>query len=248
MKKSMVVFALLVVVFLSSCATGPKVYSVSGDEDFFVQESAFFHPRSPFRFAVGDKFEVRFGYKKILNPTLDIPNQTVIVDDNGYAKFNLVGSARVAGSTIQRIDSLLAKWYQPFFVGELDVNIIVRELGTREVYVAGAVKEPGAVELSRDMTVLRAIVSTGGPTEKARMDNVVLVYIDGEGDWRVSLLDLTPARLELLMQNDRKLGFCDLVYVPDEKIGNMDEVQLLQYVLGMDLPDRWRWYASMVGK
>ena len=67
--------------------------------------------------------------------------------------------------------------------------VYIPESDDEMVYVMGEVRTPGAVRLKSDLTVLDAIMSTGGPTEDAKLTNVYLVrQINGRG--HVQQIDL----------------------------------------------------------
>lgn len=73
-------------------------------------------------------------------------------------------------------------------------TVFVPEAGI--VFVEGAVEKPGAVQLERDTTVLKAIAQAGGPKTYAIEDEVQVIRQDTDGDGRpeIRVVDLDTVR------------------------------------------------------
>ena len=53
----------------------------------------------------------------------------------------------------------------------------------REIYIAGEVKTPGVIEYQDELTVLDALLRSGGPTkETADIENIILIRTQADGE------------------------------------------------------------------
>jgi polysaccharide biosynthesis/export protein len=121
-------------------------------------------------FNVGDQIEVRFPYA----PTW---NQVVDVAPDGSASFMAIGRLIVAGMSPGTLNQSLREAYS-LVLENPELDVVVRGLAARTVYVMGEVEEPGAIELGPDrrMTLLEAIASADGPhKETAYLAQTLLV-------------------------------------------------------------------------
>ena len=101
--------------------------------------------------------------------------------------------------------------------GELAYNIRLKpndlvylpDAADTMVYVLGAVSRPGALPLSRDMTILAALGQAGGPTQDANQEQIALYRPGVEASEKVTLRNL------MLSENSHfTLKDGDVVYVP----------------------------------
>ncbi|HEX3628038.1 MAG TPA: polysaccharide biosynthesis/export family protein [Verrucomicrobiae bacterium] len=103
--------------------------------------------------------------------------QKVALD--GTLNLNMVGRVPVAGKTVTQLQKELTKDYEPFAKGDIiTVNLIT---SGAIVYVSGAVLRPGPMELNHPLTVLEAVMGSGGfDNTRAKLSNVtVLRIVDG---------------------------------------------------------------------
>jgi protein involved in polysaccharide export with SLBB domain len=106
---------------------------------------------------VGDQIEVRFAS----SPTW---NQVVDITSDGGASFLAIGRLIVAGMSPGRLNQTLTDAYSRVLTNpELDVS--VKSLGARTVYVMGEVLNPGEFALGPDrrLTLVEALARAGGP-------------------------------------------------------------------------------------
>src|SRR5436190_7289829 len=100
------------------------------------------------------------------NPEL---SRTVPVRPDGKVSLPLVNDIQAAGLTpVDLRDQVTAKLSE--YIPAPEVSVIVREVHSRKVTVAGAVQLPGRYELKSTMTVLEVIALAQGLTDFAARD------------------------------------------------------------------------------
>ncbi len=125
---------------------------------------------------------VRLTFRKL--PEL---NQTQKVRSDGRITLLQVGTVKAAGKSVDNLQSELAARYELKTAGDLTVSLESTYLA---VYVTGAVGRPGKVLLERPMTVLEAIMESGGfDRETANLKRVTLTRLVG-GKYVTRRIDL----------------------------------------------------------
>lgn len=98
-------------------------------------------------------------------PDASIASVTVRAD--GKVTLPLIKDVLVAGLTPAQAEKMITTKLMPFII-EPDVNVIVREIHSKRIYLIGALHKQGPVDLRYPMTVLQAITEAGGPNEFAK--------------------------------------------------------------------------------
>ena len=93
-------------------------------------------------------------------------NQTGFVRPDGRLSLSLVGEIAAAGKTVQQLQDHLTAVYTQTVKGAV-VTVIVKEIKSRPVYFIGGFAAPGAIQLTRDLTLLQAISMVGGVVPNA---------------------------------------------------------------------------------
>jgi polysaccharide export outer membrane protein len=115
------------------------------------------------------------------NPEL---SRTVPVRPDGKVSLPLVNDIQAAGLTpIDLRDQVTSKLSE--YIPAPEVSVIVREVHSRKVTVAGAVKLPGRYELKSTMTVLEVIALAQGLTDFASRDRIVILRQNGQKTERI---------------------------------------------------------------
>jgi polysaccharide biosynthesis/export protein len=115
------------------------------------------------------------------NPEL---SRTVPVRPDGKVSLPLVNDIQASGLTpIDLRDQVTAKLSE--YIPAPEVSVIVREVHSRKVTVAGAVKLPGRYELKSTMTVLEVIALAQGLTDFASRDRIVILRQNGQKTERI---------------------------------------------------------------
>jgi protein involved in polysaccharide export with SLBB domain len=112
-------------------------------------------------FAVGDQLEVRFASA----PTW---NQQIEITTDGSASFLGIGRLIVAGLSPGRLKQALSEAYAPVLENP-EIDVVVKLLGARTVYVMGEVLKPGEFLLAPDrrLTLVEALARAGGPIKES---------------------------------------------------------------------------------
>ncbi len=142
------------------------------------------------------------------------------VRPDGMIAYPHLGTVPVAGRTpedvaVQISEGLAAIYRYP------RVTINIAEAPGNRVFVGGAVRNPGAFELTSHSTVAQAITATGGVLPTADARRVALVREDAQGTQQIYFFDY--ADMLASSNNGRppvRLQRGDLVFVPSSRIGN----------------------------
>jgi polysaccharide export outer membrane protein len=142
------------------------------------------------------------------NPEL---SRTVPVRPDGKVSLPLVNDIQAAGLTpVDLRDQVTAKLSE--YIPAPEVSVIVREVHSRKVTVAGAVKLPGRYELKSTMTVLEVIALAQGLTDFASRDRIVILRQNGQKTERI------PFNYRKISDSAQQDNFLirpgDIVFVP----------------------------------
>ena len=176
--------------------------------------------REPYRIRVGDALDVRF-YK---TPELNVEKVPVRID--GKISLDLVGDVQAAGLGTDELATDLVRAYSK----ELEdprIAVIVRDFGGT-VFVGGEVGKSASLKFSDGLTALGAIQATGGFTDRASKENVILVRRTG-GRYEGYRLFLQQALTGEDFTQDVALQPNDVLYVPRSRVANVN-VFVEQYI------------------
>jgi protein involved in polysaccharide export with SLBB domain len=162
----------------------------------------------------GDVVAVKFVYW----PELD---EEQAVRPDGRLSLPLVGEVEAEGLTPGRLHADLLERYRDKLV-DPEINVVVRSLDSRRVYVGGEVKTPGVLPLQGRMTALQAIVQAGGFVKESAKLSTVVVVRQQDGKQVGTSLDLSKP-LEQLETEPFYLEPYDVVYVPRTAIDKVDQ-------------------------
>lgn len=103
-------------------------------------------------------------------------------------------------------------------------------------YVMGQVNAPGVLQLRSKMTLLDAVMYSGGPTEEARLNKVYLVRATSEKQGAVEEIDLKQVMAKADFRKNYVLKDGDIVYIPRTGMGKFNHVirQLLPSLAILD--------------
>jgi protein involved in polysaccharide export with SLBB domain len=162
----------------------------------------------------GDKLHISF----YLNSEFD---SEVVVRPDGKIEMLTIGEVTAAGLTPLALQAELDQLY----LKELrnpGTMVRVENSPARVVFVEGEVTRPGSVPLAPGMTALQAIAASGGLSDSAGPNNVVLVRRDACGDPYDYKLDLSKAIKHQDNRDDVVLAPTDLLIVPRSGIAQAD--------------------------
>jgi polysaccharide export outer membrane protein len=134
---------------------------------------------------------------------------------NGMLDLPFVGRVQVAGKTTEQLQNELLELYQPHVRAELFT--VTLQASSAGVYVGGAVLRPGKIPMDRPMTVLEAIMESGGyDPNRAKLSHVKVLRVE-DGEQKVYRIDLRKA-LKGEEQTPFYLKPFDTVQVPNRTI------------------------------
>jgi len=98
-------------------------------------------------------------------PEATVPQ--VVVRADGKVGLPFVKEVDLAGLTSAKAEEAITSGLKPF-INEPDVTVIVREVHSKRIYMVGAVKREGPIDLKYPMTMLQALSEAGGLTDYAK--------------------------------------------------------------------------------
>lgn len=120
-------------------------------------------------------------------------SRQVTVDSSGTISYPLLGAIQVSGRSSGELAELIRAGLANGYVRDPRVTVSVVEVASQVVTVDGEVHRPGILPVVGRLTLMRAIARSGGTTEFARNNHVVL-YRQVNGQNLAALLDLRAIR------------------------------------------------------
>ena len=165
------------------------------------------------RLEPGDQIEIKFAY-------LPDFNEIQAIRPDGKIELLLVGEVDAAGKSPSELRDALTKLYAKHFAHP-ELAVLTRLAIERKVYVGGSVLIPGVLEMPGNLTVLQAIMASGGFDMKtAEVKNVVVIRRQKDGERKLFTLDFEKS-LAGVESEPFPLAPMDIVFVPQT---NMTEV------------------------
>lgn len=236
-----------VVMITAGCAVNPPANN--NDVKTRGKHRTVFQLRAPmnnitqatqYRLGYGDEIEVKF----FNNPEY---NETITVRPDGRISMQRVGEIYVIDMTPSELDDIITQTFGEILINP-DVTVFVREFGGQNIYVMGQVEKPGVIELTKGMTMLRAIAAAGGPKGGAELGSVLLIRNDGHNRGEAIRVDLELSTLRKNLNHDLPLQSYDVVYVPHTFIADVSSFVTQLYDIALPPFDIWSrytyWYGS----
>lgn len=144
----------------------------------------------------------------------ELSQREVQVDGAGNISFPLAGTVAVAGKAPDEVATLIAERLAREYLRDPQVTVNLKSTGNQILTVEGEVKKPGLYPVMGRMTLLRAMALAGGPSDLARLKDVV-IFRDVKGERYAALYDLNAIRRGLY--GDPEVFANDTVVVGDSK-------------------------------
>jgi len=196
--------ALLSALCIASCVSTPP------DSENFPQAAA-----PTVKLQPGDVLQVKFLYW----PELNEEKQSIRPD--GKISLQLVGDVHAQGLSPDELRTHLLDLYDEKLI-EPEISVVVGALDSNRVYVGGEVLAPGMVMINGRLSVLEAIMQSGGPRKDTAKLNSVVVVRQRDGKQYGITLDLRNA-LESAESETFMLEPYDVVFVPQTNIDKVDQ-------------------------
>jgi len=129
-----------------------------------------------------------------------------------------ISNIRISRKTGEMIQIDLAKFIQHQDVSQniqlkADDLILIPAIAENKVMVLGEVKAPGVLPVQGNLSLIEALVKTGGATEKANLKNVHIIRFE-QAEKQIQRINIFE-----IIQKDKKVIFLkpgDFVYVPNK--------------------------------
>ena len=107
-------------------------------------------------------------------------SRDVVVDSGGRVTMPLVGTIDANGMTAPELASRIDAVLRGKYVRDPQVTVTIKGSVSQVVTVDGAVDRPGAYPVTNQSTLLRTLALSGGLTEFAKQDDVVILRTVGQ--------------------------------------------------------------------
>lgn len=104
----------------------------------------------------------------------------VLVDSGGRVSIPLVGTIDVNGLTAPEVASRIDAGLRGKYVRDPQVTVTIKGSVSQVVTVDGSVERPGAYPVTNQSTLMRTLAQSGGLTEFAKVDDVVILRTVGQ--------------------------------------------------------------------
>ncbi|MDR0673539.1 MAG: polysaccharide biosynthesis/export family protein [Zoogloeaceae bacterium] len=157
-------------------------------------------------------------------------SREIVVSADGRASFPLLGAVAMQGMSIDELTETLNARYAELH-GQIRVDVLLKSTVANQVFVLGAVNQPGAYPVRRPISVLEALTLARGTPIGARLDSVVIMRRQGN-QVEARLYDIEKA----LSGDADQFAYLqpdDLLYVPKTRLTRIGEIsrQLAETVL-----------------
>lgn len=113
-------------------------------------------------------------------------SRTVSIRPDGKISLPLIGDVPAAGFTPAQIrDSIIERLRE--YKETTEVSVIVKEINSLSVFVVGEVLRPGKLQLRSKTTLLQAITLSGGFTQYADPNEILVLRQEGEREKRMRI-------------------------------------------------------------
>ena len=160
-------------------------------------------PSSSYLVGPGDTLHIRFW-----GSGLDA-DFTSVVSKEGTLDLPKLGIVPIAGTPLGKIEELLLREAEKYVQG-VNINVVLTELRSVEIYVVGEVDRPGLHLVPAFTTVLSGLIKGGGIKKSGSLRNISL-FRDGS---KIRVIDLYSLLLHGSRDDDVVLKNGDVLFVP----------------------------------
>jgi polysaccharide export outer membrane protein len=150
---------------------GCGLFSSPSPSSFPTDSSAKAEVTSETKLRVGDQIQIRLDTGGLTPQSQPLP-QEMVIDENGEISLPLIDRVKAAGLTSSELAERIQANYVPRYYVRCNVSVLVL---MRFFYVGGEVRSPGRYNWTEDITLLKAINTSGGFTDYANRNRVEVV-------------------------------------------------------------------------
>jgi polysaccharide export outer membrane protein len=159
-----------------------------------------------YRIGSGDVLEINV-WKE---PEASVPSITVRPD--GVISMPLIKEVQAVGKTPSELEDLIEERLGKL-IRDADVTVVVRETRSEKVYVIGAVRKEGPINLQARLRVLEVIAEAGGLTDYAKRNKIYILRQGPKGQERIPF-DYTSVIKGLRTEQNIVIQRGDTIVVP----------------------------------
>ena len=219
MTRTLRVLALLAgLLLVVGCTTTPAYIAVPDNADNMQFQTSDANTKSNLaqaeRVMPGDTVRI---IRDAMKPAEDDDMTLYLVRNDGAFNYPFVGRVDAAGKTPDQIsDFISGKLASIYREPHVTVNIAIAP--SNKIYVGGAVRNPGAFDLTAGVSLAQALTATGGILPTADAAHVALLRLNDAGNYQVHFVNYAT----LLSGNGASpvaLQRGDLIFVPQSQAG-----------------------------
>jgi polysaccharide biosynthesis/export protein len=170
----------------------------------------------PYQLERSDTLEVHYRY----TPEFD---QTVSVGPDGQVSLPGLGSFQAGGLTVDDFRAKVLQISSARLVNP-EISVILKEYDKPHVFVEGEVKNPGRLEIRRDISALDAIALAGGFTTSSNKAHVLLIRKIDDGRSETKVLDLKQLISDRTLQEPVEISSGDTLYVTQNNLSKIERI------------------------
>jgi len=106
-------------------------------------------------------------------------SETYTIDKEGNIFHSLFGLVHLGGLTIEKAQEILTKMAKKYYSNPY-VNIIVKEISARNVFVFGEVRRPGIYPIRGNIKIAEFLAQIGGVTKDADITDITITRSNGQ--------------------------------------------------------------------
>lgn len=169
-------------------------------------------PDNQFTFGPGDSMRIWVWRHDDL--TMD-----VTIAPDGAISYPLVGRLVVAGLTYEKLIAKLQTAVSEYYV-DAQVQVNITAVTNQKVFVLGEVQNPAVLQVTTELSLLEALVRTGGINPDAKTKNVLLIRggLDSAKLYTVDVEGILAGDMKQMIYLQKG----DIVVVPTKTITNVE--------------------------
>ncbi len=199
--KYFIIISLFATFFISCSITGPSVSNKKINKIKELNSGI----KITNTLGINDLIEVRvYGEDKL--------TRVYRINTSGIIFFPMIGSINVIDRTPLDIANEIEQKLKKKIFKNPQVTIFLKEFNSKKVYILGQVKNPGAYSYKHNLTLLKLIATSGGLTNIANIDNIILKR---EIKGKVNSIIIEGSLMLKGKVDDLLLSPEDIIYVPE---------------------------------
>lgn len=155
-------------------------------------------------------------------------SRQVTIGPDGRLRLPLIAPVTAAGQTPETLEAAVRAAYVQHLVRP-DIDLLVTEFSSQQVFVGGAVARPGLFDLPGQIDPFQALILAGGRSDAARTGEVFVMRRLPGGDVRTGVFDIDAGLKDPRLAQWGPLRRFDVVYVPESAIANQNQF-VRQYI------------------